>query len=252
MPNIKLLIEYDGTHFVGWQIQPNGRSVQEEIATVLSRVLQEPVNLIGAGRTDAGVHARGQVANFRTVSALRPESLLDALRGLLPHDITVHRAEEVPFSFHARYDADYRMYRYFINRQAHAMGRLYCWHVRYPLDSAMMDTVARQLIGEHDFEAFCKVAASRHYRCRVLGSTWRDQDDSLVFEVTANRFLHGMVRRLVGTMVDVGRGYTSPEEFGAILRSRDRSRSGMAAPAHGLVLEEVHYPEKVSDPNHVR
>jgi tRNA pseudouridine38-40 synthase len=252
MPNIKLLIEYDGTHFVGWQIQPNGRSVQEEIARVLSRVLQEPVNLIGAGRTDAGVHARGQVANFRTVSALRPESLLDALRGLLPHDITVHRADEVPFSFHARYDADYRIYRYFISREAHAIGRLYSWQVRYPLDIAMMDGVARQLIGEHDFEAFCKAAASRHYRCRVLESMWQDQGDRLVYEIKANRFLHGMVRGLVGSMVDVGRGYTSPEELHTIFVSRERSRSGMAAPAHGLFLEEVHYPEKVINSDHLR
>jgi tRNA pseudouridine38-40 synthase len=243
MANIRLLVEYDGTDFVGWQRQPNGRSVQEEITKVLTRVLQEPVNLIGAGRTDAGVHARGQVANFRTVSALPPESLIEALHGLLPHDITVRTAEEVAFSFHARYDADYRMYRYFICREPHAIGRLHQWFVRYPLNVQAMDSVARQLIGEHDFEAFCKAAASRHYRCTILHSCWKDQGETIVYEVKANRFLHGMVRGLVGTMVNVGRGYTPVEEFNRILESRDRSQSGMAAPAHGLFLEEVHYPE---------
>ncbi|MDH3251499.1 MAG: tRNA pseudouridine(38-40) synthase TruA [Ignavibacteria bacterium] len=243
MPNIKLLLEYDGSNFVGWQTQPNGRSVQEEMTKVLTQVLQEPINLIGAGRTDAGVHARGQVANFRTEATLRPDELFEALNGLLPPDVTVRKAEEVEASFHSRYDADYRVYRYFISRERHAVGRFYQWHLRYALDLGVMNSVAGQLVGEHDFEAFCKAAATtRHYLCTIMTSCWKEHDATIVYEVKANRFLHGMVRALVGTMIDVGRGYTPAEEFAGILESRDRSRSGMAAPPHGLFLEEVHYP----------
>jgi tRNA pseudouridine38-40 synthase len=243
MRTIKLVIEYDGTDFVGWQEQQNGRSVQEEIAKSLSTVLQHPVTLTGAGRTDSGVHARGQVAHFQTPSSMTAESLDRALSGLLPADIVIRSVEEVHLSFHARYDADSRMYRYYINRAPVAIGSRYSWYVRYALNGEAMNAAAAIICGEHDFEAFSKVGtAYKHFRCTVLRSQWDVFPDTLVYEIRANRFLRGMVRVLVGTMIDVGRGFTSVEDFRTILSSRDRARAGTAAPPHGLFLEDVHYP----------
>ena len=242
MREIKLLIEYDGTNFVGWQTQANGRSVQQEITRVLDQVLQEPINCIGAGRTDSGVHARGQVAGFRTGSALGLGSIHSALNGILPDDIYIRAVEEAPPGFHARYDARERAYRYFISQTPSAIGRTYYWYVKYDLNLAAMNQVAHLLCGDHDFESFCKYEAEvSHYRCTVVHSGWTVQGGLLVYEIRANRFLHGMVRALVGTMVDVGRGYTRVDEFPAIMEAKDRRKAGMAAPARGLFLEEVKY-----------
>lgn len=242
MRNLRLLIEYDGTDFVGWQIQATGRSIQGEITRAVEQVVQGSVNLIGAGRTDAGVHARGQVANFRTESGIQATALHAALNGLLPPDIRVHGVTEVAESFHARYDARERRYRYFIGRIPAAIGRQYRWFVRTALDLGAMNRTAAAIVGEHDFGAFCKsTAAVEHHRCVVAFAGWESGEGLLVFEIRSNRFLHGMVRALVGTMVDVGRGFTAEAEFGDILKSGDRSRAGMAAPPHGLVLEEVVY-----------
>jgi tRNA pseudouridine38-40 synthase len=242
MRNIKLLVEYDGTDFVGWQIQAQGRSVQEELTRVLSRVLQEDVNLIGAGRTDSGVHARGQVANFRTHTTLDLPSLLQALNGLLPDDICVRSAEDVPEDFHARFDARERFYRYYVSLRPVAITRKYQWYVKSALDREMMSKVAAEILGEHDFNSFCRQQSEvHHYRCSVMQSEWVTHGDSLVYEIRANRFLHGMVRALVGTMVDIGRGYLSGAVFGEILAAKDRTAAGPAAPARGLFLEEVVY-----------
>jgi len=242
MRTIKLVIEYDGTNFVGWQTQANGRSVQEEITKVLEQVLQESVNLIGSGRTDSGVHARGQVAGFRTGSSLSLGAILSSLNGILPEDIYVHSVEEAPENFHARYDARERMYRYFISLKPTAIGRFYQWYVKYDLNVEAMQTVAQEILGEHDFASFCKYEAEvNHYRCTVTGSEWTATPSMLVYEIRANRFLHGMVRALVGTMVDVGRGYTPVPMFREIMEMRDRRKAGMAAPPLGLFLEEVCY-----------
>jgi tRNA pseudouridine38-40 synthase len=243
MRTIKLVIEYDGTDFVGWQEQQNGRSVQEEVAKSLATVLQHPVSVTGAGRTDSGVHARGQVAHFQTASSIPVGTLDRALAGLLPADIVMRSVQEVAPSFHARYDADSRMYRYHIHLRPVAIGSRYSWYVRYALNREAMNAAAAIICGEHDFEGFCKVGTPhRHFRCTVFESQWDVFPDTLVYGIRANRFLRGMVRALVGTMIDVGRGFTSVEEFRDILESRDRSRTGTAAPAHGLSLDEVHYP----------
>jgi tRNA pseudouridine38-40 synthase len=226
MRNLRLLLEYDGTAFVGWQMQANGRSVQGELTRVLEQVLQEQVNLIGAGRTDAGVHARGQVASVRTENDMECPELEHALNGLLPPDVRVLDLADVPVAFHARFDARERRYRYVIARVPAAIGRQYQWYMRKELD----------------FEAFCKYAADvEHYRCTVTDAGWDEGPGVLTFRIAANRFLHGMVRALVGTMVDVGRGHTMEQEFEGIMQSRDRARAGMAAPAHGLILEQVLY-----------
>jgi tRNA pseudouridine38-40 synthase len=242
MKSYKLVIEYDGTQFVGWQTQQNGRSVQEEITRVLEQVLQESISLIGAGRTDSGVHARGMVAGFSTNASTGTGSLLSSLNGILPDDILIHSVEEVPESFHARFDARERMYRYYIALKRTAVGRQYHWHVRYALNVQAMEDVARSIIGEYDFTAFCKFdPAIKNYISTVLASSWTQSPTELVYEIRANRFLHGMVRGLVGTMVDVGRGYTPVADFSKILESKDRREAGMAAPPHGLFLEEVVY-----------
>jgi tRNA pseudouridine38-40 synthase len=242
MRNIKLLIEYDGTDFVGWQRQANGRSVQDEITNVLDQVLQEPITLIGAGRTDSGVHARGQVANFKTHSSLSVNSILNALNGTLPEDIYVHAAEEVDEKFHARFDAKQRMYKYYIALRATAIGRQYQWYVKYDLNVGVMNQVAEQIVGEHDFESFTKAESLvPHHRCTVFTSQWTKTPNMLIYEVRANRFLHGMVRALVGTMVDIGRGYIPAAQFHEIMAANDRRKAGMAVPPAGLFLEEIVY-----------
>jgi len=242
MRDIKLVIEYDGTGFVGWQHQNNGRSIQEEITRVLEQILQGHVNLIGAGRTDSGVHARGQVASFQTDSTMSTGSMLGALNGLLPDDIRVRSVELAREGFHARFDARERLYRYYVSLRPTAIGRQYEWFLRYDLDAELMNRIAASLVGEHDFSSFCKFEPEvHHYRCIVGASRWTESPDRLVYEIRANRFLHGMVRALVGTMIDIGRGYRPAEAFPAIVAAHDRRKAGMAAPPHGLFLEEVIY-----------
>lgn len=243
MRNLKLLIEYDGTGFVGWQSQQNGRSVQDVITAAIAQILRESVDLIGAGRTDAGVHARGQVANFHTRSTMESGRIQRALNAVLPDDVVVLDATDVPEDFHARYSALGRRYRYAISLRPTALGRRYQWYVKHDLNLDAMATVASTMIGEHDFSSFCKANSGvEHHVCTVATSTWECEGSSLVYAVQANRFLHGMVRALVGTMVDVGRGYRTVDDFNHIFAARDRSLCGMAAPAHGLCLEEVIYP----------
>jgi tRNA pseudouridine38-40 synthase len=241
MRNIKLVLEYDGTNFLGWQSQATGRSVQAEITRVLNEILQEPVNLIGAGRTDAGVHARGQVANFRTNSVMDAARIQHALSGLLPDDIVVLSAREVPESFHARFDARERLYRYYISFRRSAIGRQYQWLVWYRVDLKLMKNAASTFIGSHDFEAFSKCNDLDHHLCNVRSSRWVESEATIFYEIRSDRFVRGMVRSLVGTMVDLGRGRIPWDHFQQILESRDRRRAGDMAPACGLFLEEVVY-----------
>lgn len=242
MRNIKLVLEYDGTDFVGWQSQPNGRNVQDEITSVLDQILQEPITLIGAGRTDSGVHARGQVANFKTHSSLTVSTILNALNGTLSEDIYIHSAEEVDEKFHSRFDAKERLYKYYISLKPTAIGRQYQWFVKYDLNINLMNQVAQQITGEHDFESFTKSEALvPHYRCTITTSQWTKTPTMLIYEIRANRFLHGMVRALVGTMVDIGRGYIPVSQFQDIMAAKDRRKAGMAVSPAGLFLEEIVY-----------
>lgn len=240
--NLKLVLEYDGTDFVGWQRQNNGRSVQEVIEQTILNITGEKIAIVGAGRTDSGVHARGQVANFHTESLLTPADFYRALNGILPDDIVVHSVEDVDDAFSARYSAREREYSYWISRVPTALERKYCWRVRYDLNLEQMNDVCRQIIGIHDFQSFCKADSSvEHYRCEVFHAAWSDNGKNIVFTIRANRFLHGMVRAFVGTMVDIGRGFTPVEEFQKILIAKDRSKAGQAAPPQGLFLERVVY-----------
>jgi tRNA pseudouridine38-40 synthase len=242
MRNIKLTLEYDGTNFVGWQLQPTGRSVQGELEKALRQILQEESRTNAAGRTDSGVHARGQVANVLVQSALPCDAMMKSLNGVLPDDVVVLDSVEAPERFHARYSATGRRYRYVIARSPTAISRNFAWQLNYRLDVDAMRRCAGRIVGEHDLRAFCKAGVEvDHHRCIVKSAEWVEERGTLSFDIVANRFLHGMVRALVGTMVNVGRGFTAEEDFERILAAGERRAAGMAAPAKGLFLEEVYY-----------
>lgn len=243
MPNIKLTVEYDGTNFVGWQIQPNGPSIQGELEKAITQITQERVSTVAAGRTDAGVHARGQVVSARIQRPIDPPSFAKSLNGILPPDIAVLNAELVADDFHARYSARARVYQYVLALRPTAIARDFSWYVGgYNLNLELLQRCALIITGEHDFEAFCKVNTDvDHFRCVVGEARWTRNGHSATFRISANRFLYGMVRALVGTMVDVARGHTSLDGMQKILLSRDRTLAGMAAPAKGLFLEEIIY-----------
>lgn len=249
MRNIKLVLEYDGSDFIGWQRQPNGRSIQGEVEKALMQLIQEKVNVIGAGRTDSGVHARGQVANFRCNSEVSIEQITRGLTALLPKDISLEFLEEVTLDFHARYSAKSRTYSYTITTVPSALMRKYSWFIKYNLDVHLLEQCAECFMGLHDFEIFCKDDSNvNNYLCNVSQSYWTVNQNKFYYQIQANRFLHTMVRLLVGTMVDVGRGYISLDDVVAALsreKIKDSSnvvkRIGQAAPAHGLVLESIQY-----------
>lgn len=240
---IRLLLEYDGTRYHGWQRQANtDMTIQARLEEAIERLSGEAVTVIGAGRTDAGVHARGQVVTFALRKALPLYNVQMGLNHHLPRDIVVRRAEACADAFDARFSARRRIYHYTIATERTALMRRYCWQVYFPFDAERLDAAAAMLAGRRDFGAFCRVeVASRTKICHVVESAWRREGSRLIYRVAADRFLHGMVRTLVGTMMDVARGRTPLDEFAAIIESTDRTRAGAAAPARGLVLEEVLY-----------
>jgi tRNA pseudouridine38-40 synthase len=240
--NIRLEIEYDGTDFHGWQIQPKLRTVQKEIQDKLEIILKQEVTLIGSGRTDVGVHALGQVANFKTQNQLDTESILRGLNGLLPPDVVIRSIDEVELDFNARYSAKSRLYKYRIHVGRTAISRNFVWEVSYSLDPEKMSEATNQIIGEHDFSSFCVAESTKEDNiCHVTTADWKKSNKELVFEIEANRFLHTMVRSLVGTLIEVGRGYFSVSDFIEIMKSKDRRKAGSTAPACGLYLIEVKY-----------
>jgi tRNA pseudouridine38-40 synthase len=240
--NIKLEIEYDGTNFYGWQIQPKLRTVQGEIQEKLETILGHEVNLIGAGRTDVGVHALGQVANFKTTSELDQNSIVNGLNGLLPDDIVIKRIEEVDLNFNSRYSARSRLYKYRIHLRRTAVLRNYVWEVLYSLNLENIFQATKKIEGKHDFSSFCVAESIKDNNvCQVFSAIWEKSKDELIFKIEADRFLHTMVRSLVGTFIEVGRGYFSVSDFVNIVEAKDRKRAGPTAPACGLYLVEVKY-----------
>jgi tRNA pseudouridine38-40 synthase len=243
--NIKLTIEYDGTAYHGWQIQPGLRTIQGVMREQIAQITQQEVNLIGAGRTDAGVHALGQVANFLTESTIDLPSLQRGLNSLLPPDIVITRAEEVEEGFHARFSARSKTYEYHILNQPYpsALLRDYAWFIHDELDLTSMKKCITLLIGSHNFSSFrASGDESSHSMREVIRLEIEGRDSNLiVVTIEANAFLREMVRSIVGTLVDVGRGKTSFAEFKEILEAQDRRRAGMTAPAQGLFLTEVTY-----------
>lgn len=242
MGNIKLVLEYDGTDFHGWQFQPDHRTVQGEVEKSLSSLCAEPVKTFCAGRTDSGVHALGQVVNFRSQRTWPLETWIHGGNALLPRDVRILQAEQAAEAFHSRYSARTRSYRYCICQRPLAIGRQYHWHVPVGLDLVAMQRAISLILGEHDFESFCQAGSGLdHHRCRVDEAEWHRQGEDLVFEITANRFVHNMVRILVGTCVQVGRGSRDHQEMAALLLARDRRLAGPTAPPQGLFLAKVNY-----------
>jgi len=240
--NIKLRIEYEGTGFSGWQRQPRLRTVQAEIEGSLKKIIGEEVKLIGAGRTDVGVHALGQVANFTAQSVLPLKAIKDALNSLLPRDIVIKGVREVPLRFNARFDAQRRRYRYRYYMGRTALKRNFVCEVPYNFDVTRMNSAANILLGEKDFSSFChQEKEEKNMVCQVFLTKVRKRGREVTFIIEANRFLHNMVRILAGTLLDVGRGRISVRDFQEVLQSKERRNAGSTAPAKGLCLAGVRY-----------
>jgi len=243
--NIKLLIEYDGTNYQGWQVQPKGPTIQGILEEKIGLLTGQPVQLFGSGRTDSGVHALGQVAHFKTQSQMDIHTIQRALNSLLPHDIVIQKAEEVDEGFHARKYSKSKIYEYrILNRNLRsAFHRGYVWHIPQKLNLTEMKKATQSLIGEHDFSAFRTVGSpTRTTVRRVIRAEWKRGRDGLIrFEIEANGFLKQMVRSIIGTLVEIGKGRMEAAEIREILNSRDRKEAGPTAPAQGLFLKEVKY-----------
>lgn len=244
MRTLKLVIEYDGTNYCGWQIQGTDPTIQGVLEQALAKVLDGPVRVSGAGRTDAGVHALGQVASFRTSSQLPCDALQRALNSLLPRDVVVQAVQDAPSDFHARYSALGKVYTYrILNRPLpSALRRRYVWHVPSPLDLDAMAAAAASLRGKHDFSSFRAAGSEVKTSERTLTeATMAWAGDEIVLSFTADGFLRHMVRNIVGTLVEVGRRRRTPGEIVGILEARDRRVAGMTAPPQGLYLVQVLY-----------
>ena len=248
-------LSYDGTRFHGWQIQPNGISVQEELQRGLSLLLRQEVTVTGAGRTDAGVHARMMVAHFDCATSLLPEiwkkdgaldgrQLAYKLNRLLPQDIAVERIVQVAPDMHARFSALARTYHYYIHTFKSPFLSRYSCEMHFSLDFQLMNEAARMLLNYDDFGAFCKSHADvKTTLCHVTKALWSETaPGEWMFEITANRFLRNMVRAVVGTLVEVGRGRLSLDEFRRVVEGKRRTDAGESMPAHALFLERIDYP----------
>jgi tRNA pseudouridine38-40 synthase len=242
--NIKLTIEYDGTNYHGWQVQPNGQTIQAVLEQAVSTFLGVPTRVTGSGRTDGGVHALGQVANFFSGKDVELHRLQRGLNALTPEDITIKTVEVVPDCFDARRDGRSRIYEYrILNRSTASPFYLkYSWHVHEPLNSKSMREAIRCLEGEHDFSSFRAAGCDAVHPVRKVYGVCLDQrSELLVFTIEATAFLRHMVRNIVGTLAEVGLSLRTPQSFAGLLKARDRTKAGLTAPAQGLFLVEVKY-----------
>jgi len=246
MSTFKLVLEYDGTDYAGWQRQPNASTVQAVLEDVLAGIAETKITTVAAGRTDAGVHALGQVVSFQTDRRLTPRDWLRALNARLPDDISVLSAESVPDEFHARYSATGKLYRYrILNRSERSpLLRHRTWNIYKPLDEQAMRVAAVQLVGRHDFSAFeCMPTDNDNPICDIRSFVLQREGDLLDLSVYADRFLKQMVRSMVGTLVEIGQGKRPAAEMVSILDGRSRSAAGRTAPPQGLYLVRVDYEE---------
>jgi tRNA pseudouridine38-40 synthase len=253
MPTVKLILEYDGSRYAGWQRQPDQPTIQEAVETALFQLTQETVSVIGAGRTDSGVHAVGQVASFRIGRQWTPREWIRGLNARLPDDVAVRSVALMPDEFHARYAARGKLYEYrILNRpERPALDRAYLWHVHKPLDPSAMERAASYLLGSHDFSSFeGTLTDNEDPVCDLRQLSLTKEDDVIRVLAYADRFLKHMVRAIVGTLVEVGHGKRAPESLQTILAEKDRTAAGRTAPPHGLFLMRVDYDaEKVQPGN---
>lgn len=240
-------LRYDGGAYCGWQRQPHSPSVQQTIEQALSKILRTPTEIVGAGRTDTGVNASYYVAHFDTDAVFDVAQTLYKLNMMLPTDIALDSITPVADEAHARFDAREREYTYFISQTKNPFRRDSAWLYYIPLDVARMNEAAKLLLENDDFTSFAKLNSNNKTNiCRIVECGWREEDESVLrFTIRADRFLRNMVRSIVGTLVDVGRGRYTVEEFADIVAARDLSRSSAGAPAQGLFLSDVIYPEKI-------
>lgn len=251
---IKLIIEYDGTNYCGWQTQKNGISIQETIKTAINKMTEEAVTLIGSSRTDAGVHALGQVAHFNTRSPVPPEGFLKGLNSLLPRDIRIVDAQDAPADFHALRDACGKHYRYIVSTDGvpSALYHNHFWHVHQPIDLKTMKRAAKMLVGKHDFSAF--KASGSHVKdavrtihsveIRRMGRSMKGIPcpvSGIVIDVRGDGFVRHMIRNIAGWLLEVGRGHISLDEATRVFKGKKRTEAGVCAPASGLYLMEVFY-----------
>ena len=245
---LQLVLHYDGTGFSGWQRQPDRRTVQGDVEAALSRLCDRPVAAMGSGRTDAGVHARGQAVGVRVPERWTAHDMRRALNAILPHDLWVASVHEMRDDFHARFSAIARRYAYYVGMDEAAMSpfrRRTEWGYARSLDRGLLDAAAAAITGSHCFRAFAvrgTAPVEDDHRCDVREAAWGERDGGLVFRIEANRFLHHMVRFLVGTMVDVASGRRPLDDVAALLVAADNSEVSAPAPPHGLFLDRVLYP----------
>ena len=248
MAPYKMLIAYEGTHYHGWQIQPNGISIQQIIENQLQIILRQEIKITGSGRTDAGVHALGQVAHFQA-ELLNPHKLMGSLNGLLPYDIRILGIEEALADFHARYSAKGKIYRYhlFLDRIMNPFRRLYTWHIRSAFCKNSLREAAELFLGEHDFTTFANEAHSGVAAIDPIRTLKRldiiPEEGGVCLEFEADGFLYKMVRNIVGTLVETALGKRNPSTIPYLLAKRDRKEAGIAAPPQGLFLFKVLYPD---------
>jgi tRNA pseudouridine38-40 synthase len=241
-----LYLAYHGSNYHGWQKQPNALGVQQVLEDKISIVLQQPIELVGSGRTDTGVHASEQVAHFDVENALDEQQFIYKLNKLLPADIAAYELRAVADVAHARFDAIARSYEYRINRTKNPFIQGLSYHYTLELHIQMMNEAAAKLKLHKDFESFSRVKTDVHtFNCDIFEAVWEEAGDFLIFHVTANRFLRGMVRALVGTLLEVGSDKMSPDEFEKIIVAKDRQKAGRAVPPQGLFLTKVDYPEEL-------
>jgi tRNA pseudouridine38-40 synthase len=247
MKRFFIYLSYNGTHYCGWQNQPNGMSVQQKVEEALSLLLRNPVSIIGAGRTDAGVHARLMVAHFDWEDEnFVPEVLSEKLNRILPKDIAVEKIVRVSPEAHARFDAISRTYQYYLTCKKNPFDYPFRYKIGFPLDFNRMNDAAQILLEYRDFTSFSKLHTDvKTNRCRIIQAGWQQEAEVWVFTIRADRFLRNMVRAIVGTLLDVGRGKLSLTDFREIIESKDRSKAGSSAPGNALFLTEIEYAKEI-------
>lgn len=241
---VRLIVAYDGTNYHGWQVQNNGITIESELNRCLSELLAEPIEVIGASRTDAGVHALGNVAVFDTNARMPAEKISYALNQRLPEDIRIQKSEEVPADWHPRYCDSRKTYEYHIYRGEFALPtkRLYSLFTYHKLDVEKMQTAAEYFVGEHDFKSFCQVNAQVKSTVRTVTKMQVfEEGPEVIIRVTGNGFLYNMVRIMAGTLLEVGQGKRSPLEIPDMIAARNREAAGPTAPAHGLILVKYEF-----------